>query len=128
MRENSYNQWKNACDGNLSYANRTSTSTVLGNRGNNQSGQFDSSSNVDVGSKCNVDAFSGRNGNKYDCDMHVEVRLQHRVEDEAQPDKNDVGISLDSDVDEEGAGSKCNIDAFSGRNGNKYDCDMHIEL
>ena len=96
MRANSYNHW------NLSYTNRTYTSTVIGNRGNNQSDQFDSSSNVDVGSKCNVDAFSGRNGNKYDRDMHVEVQLQHRVEDEVEPDDYDVGISLDSDVDEEG--------------------------
>ena len=63
MRENSYNQWKNACDWNLSYANRTSTTTVLENMGNNQSDQFDSSSNVDVGSKCNIDAFSGRKKN-----------------------------------------------------------------
>ena len=34
--------------------------------------------------------------------MHVEVRLQHTVEDEVEPDDYDVGISLDSDVDEEG--------------------------
>ena len=33
--------------------------------------------------------------------MHVEVQLQHRVEDEVEPDDYDVGISLDSDVDEE---------------------------
>ena len=61
MRENLYNQWKNACDWNLSCTNRTSTLTVLGNRGNNQSYLLDLSSNVDVGSKCNVDAISGRN-------------------------------------------------------------------
>ena len=82
MRENSYNQWKNACEWNLSYANRTSTTTVLGNMGNNQSDQFDSSSNLDVGSKCNIHAFSGRNRKKYDRDMHVEVQLQHRPKDE----------------------------------------------
>ena len=55
---------------------------------------------MNVGSKCNVDAFSGGNGNKYDCHMHVEVQLQLRVEDEVEPDDYDVGISLDSDVDE----------------------------
>ena len=51
IRENSYHQWKNACYWNMSYANWTSTSTVLGIRGTNQSDQFDSSSNLDVGSK-----------------------------------------------------------------------------
>ena len=100
--EYSYNQFENTCDWNLIYDNRTSTSTVLGNRGNNQSDLFDLSSNVDVGSKCNVDAISGRNWNTYDRDMHVEVQLQHRVKDEVEPDDYDVGISLDSDVDEEG--------------------------
>ena len=69
-------------DWNLSYAKRTSTSTVLINRGNNLSDKFDSSSNVDVSSKCNINAFSGRNKNKYHRDMHVEVQLQHRVENE----------------------------------------------
>ena len=93
---------ENACDWNLSYANRTSTSTVLGIRGNNQSDQFDSSSNVDDGSKCKIDAFSRRNGKKYYGDMHVEVQLYLRVEDEVEPDDYDVGISLDSDVDEDG--------------------------
>ena len=42
--------------------------------------------------------------------MHVEVQLQHRVEDKVKPDDYDVGISLDSDVDEEGdtcKGSAC---------------------
>ena len=34
--------------------------------------------------------------------MHVDVQLQHRVEDEVEPDVYDVGISLDGDVDEEG--------------------------
>ena len=75
MIEYSYNQSKNGCDWNLSYANRTSTSTVLWNRGNNQSDQFDSSSNVDVGSKCNIDAFSGCNRNTYDRDMLVEIQI-----------------------------------------------------
>ena len=28
-----------------------------------------------LGSKCNVDAISGRNGNTYDVDMHIEVQL-----------------------------------------------------
>ena len=37
---------------------------------------------MDVGSKCNVDAISRRNVNTNDRDMHVEVQLQHRVEDE----------------------------------------------
>ena len=55
-------------------------------------------SNVDVGSKCIVDTISGRNRITYDRDMHVEVQLQHRVEDEIKPDDYDVGISLDSDV------------------------------
>ena len=36
----------------------TPTSTVLGNKRNNQSDQFDLSSNVYVGSKCYIDAFS----------------------------------------------------------------------
>ena len=71
--ENSYNKLKKACDWNLSYAIRTSTSTVLGYRGNNKSDLFDLSSNVDVGSKCNVDAISGRNENTYYRDMHLEV-------------------------------------------------------
>ena len=53
-------------------------------------------------SKGNVDAISGRNGNTYDRDMHVEVQLQHTVEDQVESDDYDVGISLDSDVDEEG--------------------------
>ena len=77
----------------------TSTSTVLGNRGNNQSDLINLSSNEDIGSKCKVDAISGRNQNTYDRDMHVEVKIQHRVEDEVGPDDYDVGISLDSDVD-----------------------------
>ena len=57
---------------------------------------------MDVVTKCNVDDTSGRNKNKYDRDMHVIVQLQHRVEDEVEPHDYDVGISLDSDVDEEG--------------------------
>ena len=60
------------------------------------------SSNVDVCSNFNVDAISGRNGNTYDRDLHVEVQLQHSVEDKVEHDVYDVGISLDSDVDEEG--------------------------
>ena len=75
IREVSYNQWIKACDYNLSYANRTSASTVLRNRGKNQSDLFDSSSNVDVGVKCNVDAICGRNRNTNDSDMHVQVQV-----------------------------------------------------
>ena len=96
MRENSYNQWENSCNCNLTYADRTSTSIVLGIRGNKQSDQFDSLLNVDVGSKCTIDLFSGRNGNRYNRDMHFEVQLHHRVEDEVEPDGYDDGISLRS--------------------------------
>ena len=39
---------------------------------------------------------------KYDHDMHVEVKLQQRLKDEVEPDDYDVGISIDSDVYEEG--------------------------
>ena len=37
--------------------------------------------------------------------MHVAVKLQHRVIDEIEPEDYDSSISLDSDVDEEG--DKC---------------------
>ena len=57
------------------------------------------STNVDVGSKCNVDTISGRNANTYDRDKHVVVQLQQRAEDEVKPDDYDVCISLDSDVE-----------------------------
>ena len=57
---------------------------------------------MDVTSKCNIDAFSESNGKKYDREMHVEVQLQHRLEDQVEPYDYDVGISIDSDVYDEG--------------------------
>ena len=109
MRQNSYNQWKNAWDWNLSHANKTSTSTVLGNRVNNQINEFDLSSYVDVGSKF---FFQSRNLKSYSklaslCLSNVLVITEPRTQ---LPEVSVILMHL--------------VDSME----KKYDHDMHVEV